>query len=77
MGAGDITMNDQRAAENALIDRVEAAVAEVRKALALVWETQGTAEANDALLAMGVAQKEFSEARREMKVLLEELKAES
>ncbi len=69
-------MNDRRAAENASIDRVEAAVAEIRKALAHVHETQGTAEANAALLAMGAVEKEFKEARREMKLLVEKLKAE-
>ena len=69
-------MNDRRAAENASIDRVEAAVAELRKVLAHVWETQGTAEANDALLAMGAARKEFNEASHEMNLLLEELEVE-
>ena len=66
-------MNDRRSAENASIDRVEAAVAELRKVVARVWETRGTDEANDAQLAMGVARKEFNEARHEMNVLLEEL----
>ncbi len=66
-------MNDSRVAENASIDRVEAAVAELRKVVARVWETKGTDEANDAQLAMGVARKEFNEARHEMNVLLEEL----
>ena len=70
-------MNDQRAAQSASIDRVEAAVAELRKAVDHAWETQGTAEANDALLAMGPAEKEFRETRREMKLLVEELRAES
>ncbi len=66
-------MNDHRAAENTSIDRVEAAVAELRKVVARVWETKGTDETNDAQLAMGVARKEFNEARHEMNVLLEEL----
>ena len=67
-------MNDPRAAEKASIERVKAAVAEVGKALNHVWETQGTAEANNALLAMLVAQKEFLEARQEMDLLVEELR---
>ena len=66
-------MNDRRAAENPSIDRVEAAVAELRKVVARVWETRGTDEENDAELAMGVARKEFNEARHEMNVFLEEL----
>ncbi len=69
-------MNDRLAAQNASIDRVEAAVAELRKVLAHVRETQGTAEANDALLARGAARKEFNEARHEMNLLLEELEVE-
>ena len=69
-------MSDRRAAQDASIDRVEAAVTELRQALALVWATQGTAAANDAQLAMGAARKEFNEARHEMNVLLEELEAE-
>jgi len=67
-------MNDQRAAQSASIDRVEAAVAELRKVVDHAWETQGTAEANDALLAVGPAEKEFREARREMKLLVDELR---
>ncbi len=70
-------MNDRRAAQDASIERVQAAVAEINKALVRVWETQETAEANDAQLAMGAARKEFNEARHEMNVLLEELKAGS
>ena len=70
-------MNDRRAAENASIYRVQAAVIGIQQALARVWETQGTAEANDALLAMGPARKEFNEARHEMNLLLEQFKAES
>ncbi len=66
-------MNNRRAEENTSIDRVEAAVAELRKVVARVWETRGTDDANDAQLAMGVARKEFNEARHEMNVLLEEL----
>ena len=69
-------MSDRRAAQDASIDRVEAAVAEIQKALAYVWGTQGADEANDAQLAMGAARKEFNEARHEMNVLLEELEAE-
>ncbi len=69
-------MNDRRAAQDASIDRVEAAVAELQKVLAYVRNTQGTDEANDAQLAMGAARKEFNEARHEMNVLLEELEAE-
>ena len=37
----------------------------------------GQHAANDALLAVGAAQKEFTAARLEMKVLVEELKAGS
>ena len=70
-------MNDRRVEENESIERVQAAVAEIKKALVRVWDTQGTDEANDALLAMGPVRKEFNEARREMNVLLEELRAES
>ncbi len=66
-------MNDSRAEENTSIDRVEAAVAELQKVLAYVRNTQGTDEANDAQLAMGVSRKEFNEARHEMNVLLEAL----
>ncbi len=69
-------MNDRRAAENASIERVHAAAAEIQKALAYVRDTQGADEANDAQLAMGAARKEFNEARHEMNVLLEELEAE-
>ncbi len=67
-------MNDRRAAQDASIDRVEAAVAELRKVVNHIYETQGTAKANDALLAMLVAQKEFLEARQEMDLLVEELR---
>ena len=70
-------MNDRRVEENESIERVQAAVAEIKKALVRVWDTQGTDEANDALLAMGPVRKEFNEARHEMNVLLEELKAGS
>ncbi len=70
-------MNDRRAAQDASIDRVEAAVAALRKVVANVWATQGTDAANDALLAVGAAQKEFTAARLEMKMLVEELKAGS
>ena len=70
-------MNDRRAAQRATMDRVEAAVTELREAVAHVWETQGTAGANEALLAMGPAEKEFNAARREMKSLVEELKTQS
>ena len=70
-------MNDPRAAQNASIDRVEAAVAELRKVVNHIYETQGTAKANDALLTMGPAEKEFREARLEMKLLVDELRAES
>ncbi len=69
-------MNDRRAAQDASIERVQAAAAEIQKALAYVRDTQGTDEANDAQLAMGAARKEFNEARHEMNVLLEELEAE-
>ena len=70
-------MNDRRAAQDASIDRVEAAVAELREVTANVWATQGTDAANDALLAMEAAQIEFNAARHEMKSLIEELKAGS
>ena len=69
-------MNDRRVEENESIERVQAAVAEIKKALVRVWDTQGTDEANDALLAMGPVRKEFNEARHEMNSLLELLKAE-
>ena len=69
-------MNDRRVEENESIERVQAAVAEIKKALVRVWDTQGTDEANDALLAMGPVRKEFNEARHEMNSLLERLKAE-
>ncbi len=70
-------MNDRRVAENASIERVQAAAAEIQKALAYVRDTQGADEANEAQLAMGAARKEFNEARHEMNLRLEELKAES
>ncbi len=68
-------MDARRAEQKASIERVQAAVAEINKALVRVWDTRGTAEANDALLAMGPVRKEFNEARHEMTVLLQELKA--
>ncbi len=70
-------MNDRRAAENASIERVQAAAAEIQRALAYVRDTEGADEANDAQLAMEAARKEFNEARHEMNLRLEELKAES
>jgi len=70
-------MDARMAEQKASIERVQAAVAEINKALVRVWDTQGTDEANDVLLAMGAARKEFNEARHEMNLRLEELKAGS
>ncbi len=70
-------MDARMAEQKASIERVQAAVAEINKALVRVWDTQGTDEANDALLAMGLVRKEFNEARHELNMLLEELKAGS
>ncbi len=70
-------MDARRAEQKASVERVQVAVAEINKALVRVWDTQGTDEANDALLAMESVRKEFYEARQEMNVLLEELKAGS
>ena len=70
-------MDARRAEQKASVERVQAAVAEINKALVRVWDTQGTDEANDALLAMGPVRKEFNEARHELNMLLEELKAGS
>ncbi len=69
-------MNDRRTEENASIERVQASVAEIQKTLVRVRDTQGTAEANDALFAMRAARKEFNEARHALNFLLEELEAE-
>jgi len=70
-------MINRRAEGTASIERVQAAVAEIKKALGRVWDTQGTDEANEAQLAMGPVRKEFNEARHEMNMLLEELNVES
>ena len=70
-------MIDQRAEGTVSIERVQAAVAEIKKALVRVWDTRGTDEANEAQLAMGVVRKEFNEARHEMNMLLEKLNVES
>ncbi len=69
-------MDARRAEQKASIERVQATVTELNKALVRVWDTQGTDEANDALLAMGPVRKEFNESRHALNFLLEELEAE-
>ena len=66
-------MINRRAEGTASIERVQAAVAEIKKALERGWDTQGTDEPNEGQLAVGPVRNEFTEARHEMNMLHREL----
>jgi len=67
-------MRNRRDAEEVAIEKVRTAVDGIEAALARYWETQRTPQANGSLLAMGAAQQEFKAARKEMNVLVEDIR---